>query len=353
MRSSIFSKTSRTFFMLIAVFFLLSTLAIAKPITIKIGHCNAPGKTDPYHLTATYFAEALEEIAPGQFKVQIFPARQLGDEKEMIEGIGFGTIDMGVITNSPISRISEPFQVNDMPFIYPNEEHAHKILDGPVGQKLLATLASKNIIGLGFAEGGFRQMINNVRPVEKAGDVSGIKWRVMPNPVYIEMFRSLGGNAVPMPWGEVFTELRQRGLKGVGWVISDGHEGIQAAVAKHFTGASWQRCWTHFMRNLLAKTSHKHKDALSKDIIAARKFDDVKICLAEAERVATRWEGRYPRAAKQIRTQFEETLAVHGLPSVHRRRVYTTNMVERLNREVKRRTRVVGIFPNDASCERW
>lgn len=153
-------------------------------------------------------------------------------------------------------------------------------------------------------------------------------------------------------WGEVFTELRQRGLKGVGWVISDGHEGIQAAVAKHFTGASWQRCWTHFMRNLLAKTSHKHKDALSKDIIAARKFDDVKTCLAEAERVATCWEGRYPRAAKQIRTQFEETLAVHGLPSAHRRRVYTTNMVERLNREVKRRTRVVGIFPNDASCDR-
>jgi len=153
-------------------------------------------------------------------------------------------------------------------------------------------------------------------------------------------------------WTEVFRELKQRGVNGVQWLISDGHEGIQAAVHAQFHGVSWQRCWTHFMRNALAKVGHKHKDAVAKELSAARKLDDVKVCLAEAERIAERWEKDYPRLSTQIRAQFEETLAVHDLPKEHRRRVYTTNMIERVMREIKRRTQAVGIFPNEASCDR-
>lgn len=153
-------------------------------------------------------------------------------------------------------------------------------------------------------------------------------------------------------WTQVFRELKQRGIQGVQWLTSDGHEGIQAAVRKQFHGVAWQRCWTHFMRNALGKVGHKHKDALAKELAAARKYDDVKVCLAEAERIAGRWEKDYPRLANQIHSQFEETLAVHHLPNAHRRRVYTTNMMERLMREIKRRTNVVGIFPNEASCDR-
>jgi transposase-like protein len=153
-------------------------------------------------------------------------------------------------------------------------------------------------------------------------------------------------------WTEVLRELKQRGVSGVRWIISDGHEGIQAAVRTQLHGAAWQRCWTHFMRNALAKVHHKHKDALARALWAARKHDEVKVCLLEAERVAEAWERDYPRLARQIREQFEETLAVHALPQAHRRRVYTTNLLERLMREIKRRTHTVGIFPNEASCER-
>ena len=149
-------------------------------------------------------------------------------------------------------------------------------------------------------------------------------------------------------WSEVFRELRSRGVAGVCWIISDGHGGIRAAVAKHYIGATWQRCWTHFMRSALAKVGRRHKDALAKELVAARKFDDVRVCMAEAERIAQRWEQQYPRVAKQIREQFEETLRVHGLRPAHRRRVYTTNIMERLMKEIKLRTRVVGIFPNQA-----
>ena len=153
-------------------------------------------------------------------------------------------------------------------------------------------------------------------------------------------------------WTQVFRELKQRCVSGVQWLVSDGHPGIRAAVRTQFTGVYWQRCWTHFMRNALAKVGHKHKDALAKELAAARKFDDMKTCLMEAERIAQCWEKAYPRLAGQIREQFEETLAVHDLPREHRRRVYTTNIMERLMREIKRRTRVVGIFPNPSSCDR-
>jgi len=216
----------------IAVLF-AATLASAKPITLKFGHCSSAGDTDPYQITAVQFSKALEAIAPGQFEVQIFPNRQLGDEKEMLEGLSFGTLDMAAITNSPISRISLPFQINDMPFIYENEAHAYRILDGPVGKQLLKTLEAKNIIGLGFAEGGFRHMINNVRPIRMPDDATGIKWRVMPNPVYIEMFRALGGNAVPMPWGEVFTAIQQGTIDGLEIPVAVIFNNGYYEVAKH------------------------------------------------------------------------------------------------------------------------
>ena len=153
-------------------------------------------------------------------------------------------------------------------------------------------------------------------------------------------------------WTEVFRELRSRGVRDVRWITSDGHEGIRAAAARQYIGASWQRCWTHFMRNALAKVGRRDKDALAKELVAARRFDDLRVCMAEAERVAHRWEKQYPRVAAQIREQFEETLSVHGLPPAHRRRVYTTNIMERLMKEIKRRSRVVGIFPNQASADR-
>lgn len=222
---------------LMVLFFvvLVAHLVFAKPVILKFGWTTSAGKTDPYAITARQFKKALNEEAPGQFDVQFFPNRQLGDEKEMLEGLSFGTLDSAVITNSPISRIALPFQVNDMPFIYANKQQAYKVLDGPIGQKLMKSLELKKIIGLGFAEGGFRQMINNVRPIFTPKDVSGIKWRVMPNPVYIGMFRALGGNAVPMAWGEVFTAMQQGTIDGLEIPIAVIYNNHYFEVAKYLS----------------------------------------------------------------------------------------------------------------------
>ncbi len=133
----------------------------------------------------------------------------------MLEGMRLGTVDAGVITNAVIAQIEPAFQLNDLPFLYENEAQAQRVLDGPVGQKLAAKLESKGVKLLGWMEGGFRNMINNVRPVEKPDDVKGVKYRVMQNPVFIGMFSSLGGNAVPMAWGETFTAVQQGAIDGL------------------------------------------------------------------------------------------------------------------------------------------
>lgn len=182
---------------------------------IKIGWVTPDSPQDPYATGARTFKQAVERQSNGRIEVQLFPNRQLGDEKPMLEGLRFGTVDAAVITNAVVAQIEPAFQVNDLPFLFANEAQAHRVLDGKVGQSLSKKLESKGIVTLGFMEGGFRHMINNVRPVTKPEDVKGVKYRVMQNPVYIDMFSSLGGNAVPMAWGETFTAVQQGTIDGL------------------------------------------------------------------------------------------------------------------------------------------
>lgn len=153
-------------------------------------------------------------------------------------------------------------------------------------------------------------------------------------------------------WSSVFLELKRRGLTGVEVLTSDGHEGIQAALRKHFPEASWQRCRVHFMRNALTKVGAKERIEAGRDLKSIFASPDRAVCLQVAEEIAAKWEARKPKFAHQIREQVESCLTVHHLPSNARRRLNSTNMMERVMREIKRRTNVVGIFPNTASCDR-
>lgn len=185
------------------------------PTVIKLGWTTSDGAQDPYAVGARAFKAAVERDTGGRVEVQLFPNRALGDERQMLEGMRFGTVDAGIITNAVIAQIEPAFQVNDLPFLYANEAQAHKALDGVVGQELGTKLAAKGIVLLGFMEGGFRNMINNKRPVSTPSDVQGVKYRVMQNPVFIDMFNSLGGAAVPMAWGETFTAVQQGTIDGL------------------------------------------------------------------------------------------------------------------------------------------
>lgn len=182
---------------------------------IKIGWTTSDGAQDPYAMGARAFKTAVERDSNGSLEVQLYPNRQLGDERQLLEGMRFGTVDGGVITNAVIAQIEPAFSVNDLPFLFSNEDQAHKAFDGAVGVELSKRLLSKGIVMLGYMEGGFRNMINNKRPVTSPGDVQGVKYRVMQNPVFIDMFTSLGGSAIPMAWGETFTAVQQGTIDGL------------------------------------------------------------------------------------------------------------------------------------------
>lgn len=187
----------------------------AQEIEIRLAWTSADSETDPYAVGAHAFKDAINEVMPERISVAFFPNRQLGDEKEMMEGLQFGTIEMAIITNAVVANFEPSYQVVDLPFLFANAEQAHEVLDGPIGERLADNLEDEGIVSLGAMEGGFRNMINNVQPVSEPGDVVGVKYRTMQNPVFIEMFQSLGGNAVPMAWGETFTAMQQGTIDGL------------------------------------------------------------------------------------------------------------------------------------------
>lgn len=184
-------------------------------VVLKLGWPSGDSAQDPYAVGARTFKTAVERSSRGRIEVQLFANRALGDEKQLMEGMRFGTADAGIVTNAVIAQIEPAYQVNDLPFLYANEAQAQRILDGATGRKLTKKLESKGLVVLGYMEGGFRNMINNVRPVQKPEDVKGVKYRVMQNPVYIDMFSSLGGSAVPMAWAETFTAVQQGAVDGL------------------------------------------------------------------------------------------------------------------------------------------
>ena len=153
-------------------------------------------------------------------------------------------------------------------------------------------------------------------------------------------------------WDETFRWLKGRGLKGVMFVISDHHGGLMEAAAKHFQGASWQRCQVHLMRNILGHSSPRIRAEVAqaaKRIFQAADKDEAKRRLSE---FVERFEKTAPRAVACLEEGFEDAMAVMTLPEKYRKRLRSTNMQERLNEEIRRRERVIRIFPNDDSALR-
>ncbi len=168
-----------------------------------------------YTMGAEYFARLVEEGTNGDVIVRVYGGGQLGKgERELLEGLQLGTIDMAATSTGPISNFSEDMGVVDLPFLFTSNEHVDKVLDGPVGRTLLDGLEKANIKGLSFFENGFRNFTNSKRPLLRPEDFKGLKFRTMENPVHLASVRQLGAQAVPMSWGEVYTSLQTGVIDG-------------------------------------------------------------------------------------------------------------------------------------------
>lgn len=153
-------------------------------------------------------------------------------------------------------------------------------------------------------------------------------------------------------WKEFLSALKSRGLHGVEFVVSDDHAGLKRAVSELLGEAAWQRCYVHFLRNALDYLPRKADDDCMQELRWLYDRRNLKEATADLQAWLKRWEKRYPKLTDWVEANIGETLTFYRLPRQHHKHMKSTNMLERLNEEIKRRTRVVRIFPNPASCLR-
>lgn len=150
-------------------------------------------------------------------------------------------------------------------------------------------------------------------------------------------------------WLAVFRQLKDRGLRNVWLVISDAHPGISPAVSKTFIGCSWQRCKVHFMRNILARVKHSDKRVFAEKLKQIWLQPDKQSAVQTARHFIEEYEGKYPEAIKCLEKGLEDSLQFYNFSTFDKRKIASTNVLERLIKEIRRRTRVVGVFPTSDS----
>ncbi len=218
----------------------------------KAGHVQPA--THPYHTGLVYMNELLQERTGGQVALDIYPSSQLGAERELVESVQMGTVDIGLVT-SPLANFDTSWYLFDMPGIFYTKEHAYEFLDGERGQEMLDNLASINIKGVSFWETGFFNIFVNERAIETPQDVAGMTIRVMENDAYIKYFSELGANPVPMAYSEVFTGIQNGTVNGTLIPIAAIYMNQFYTVAPYITRSQNWYCPVTFLMSMDAWNS--------------------------------------------------------------------------------------------------
>lgn len=182
---------------------------------LKYAHFQSADLTSPKHAAALAFETCVEGKTSGGIDVQVYPASQLGDGSQVIEGLQLGTIQMGVVHDGPISAVYKPFAVLALPYVFDDQAMAWAVVDGPFGDEMFEDM--RNVTGirvLGLADNGVRNFTNSKRPVAEPKDMEGLKLRVMTAPVWTKLVESLGASATPVPWPELPGALQQGVVDG-------------------------------------------------------------------------------------------------------------------------------------------
>jgi tripartite ATP-independent transporter DctP family solute receptor len=198
------------FAMAAAALALLASPALAQ--TLKLGY--ALSNTSHYGVGAAIFMKEVDKRTNGRIKVQEYPSAALGGEREMIEGAQLGTLDLVITSTGPMGNFVPETLITDIPFLFRDYDHARRVLDGPIGQEILAKCDAKGLVCLAWGENGFRHLTNSKRPVNAPEDVRGLKVRTMENPVHMTAFRTLGASPTPMAFPEVIPALQQGTIDG-------------------------------------------------------------------------------------------------------------------------------------------
>lgn len=191
-------------------------IALAAPAAaqteIKLGYALA--EDSHYGVAAKTFEEVLLAETGDQFTVTHFPSSGLGGEREVIEGLQIGTVEMTIVSSGTLANFVPETGVFDIPFLFNGFDHARAVLDGSIGQEILGKFDSVGLHGLAWGEQGFRHITNNRNAIHTPADVEGLKIRTMENPVHLAAFNAMGAAPTPMAWPEVISSLQQGVIDG-------------------------------------------------------------------------------------------------------------------------------------------
>lgn len=180
----------------------------AETVVYKLGHIAAPGTA--YDNFANEFKRLVEERSNGRYEIDVYPAGQLGVDRELMESLQIGNVQFTIITASDINQFVPEMAVQDLPYLFRDWNHVEAFLDSDTAQEMYGLTDSVGMTTLTFMPRGFRHVTSNIAPIKTPADLKGLKIRVAESETYIDTFKALGANAQAMAWGEVFTALQQK-----------------------------------------------------------------------------------------------------------------------------------------------
>jgi len=213
----------------------------------------------PTTLAVQYMGKLLAERSGGKLGVHVYPAGVLGTEKDTVEQLRIGGLDMMRINAAALNSVVPETIVTVMPFLFRSTEHLHHVLDGPIGDEILAAMASQGIVGLAFYDSGARSFYTSKKPIRSLADMKGLKIRVQQSDLFVGLIEALHANPTPMPYGEVYTALKTG--------IVDGAENNWPSYesSRHFESAKFYTLTEHSMAPEVLAFSKIVWDKLSKD----------------------------------------------------------------------------------------
>jgi tripartite ATP-independent transporter DctP family solute receptor len=243
---------------------------------IRIGTTTEP---DGHYVKGLgVFKEKVESYTGGRVRVDIFPSSQLGNERDMIEGLSMGLLEGAVTSSAPLANFSSDFLLLDLPYIVTDRQKAYAVMDGPIGQEILGTMDAKGVKAISFWENGFRNVTNSKLPVVHPADLKGLKIRTMENPIHQATFEYFGATPTPMAWGEVFIALQQGTI--------DGQENPLVII---YTVKVYE------VQKFISMTGHFYSPAVF--MLSKQVFDsypaDIQEAILKAELEARTWERDY------------------------------------------------------------
>lgn len=227
------TMVSRTLLSLAVTTFVATASFSQDAITINLAHGTDP--VHPWNQAAEIFAKQVSEESGGQISVNIFTAGQMGGDREMLEATQSGSLQMSVMSTMAMSGFEPSLQIFDLPYLFSDYDSAYKILDGEIGEKAAEPLIGKGVRNLAYWENDYRQLSNNVHPIETVEDLKGMKIRVPETPILIAWLENLGAIPTPIAYTELYTALQQGVVDGQDNGILISHSAKYNEVQDYYT----------------------------------------------------------------------------------------------------------------------